>query len=121
MDNRRVLVLGASLKPERYANRAIKLLRHFDYEVEAIGNREGRVDDVEIKKDFNGVSDIHTVTVYLSPRNQEPYYDFIKKLRPERVIFNPGTENDIFEDELKKENIEVVENCTLVMLNYDMF
>jgi len=121
MDNRRVLVLGASLKPERYANKAIKLLRRFNFDVEAIGNRAGRVEDVEIKKDTKDVSDIHTVTIYLSPRNQEPYYDFIKNLSPARVIFNPGTENDVFEDELEKENVEVVENCTLVMLNYDMF
>ncbi len=118
---KRVLVLGASEKPERYSNMAIKLLRRNNYPVEAVGLRKGKVGDVEIKDNLDEVSDIHTVTVYLGPKNQSPYYEFLPSLKPKRVIFNPGTENDDLRNKLIEHGIEVVENCTLVMLNYDLF
>ena len=38
-------------------------------------------------------------------------------MKPERVIFNPGTENDEFIQLLEENGIEAVEACTLVMLS----
>ncbi len=68
------------------------------------------------------LTDIDTVTLYVSPRNQHVYADYIKQLKPRRVIFNPGAENPALENELAELGIEPVEACTLVMLsigNYD--
>jgi hypothetical protein len=60
--------------------------------------------------------DIHTLTLYIGPQRQGPYYDTILGLSPKRVIFNPGTENPELYDLLKKEGIEVEVACTLVLL-----
>jgi predicted CoA-binding protein len=118
---KRTLVVGASEKPYRYSNKAIRLLRRYDHPVVAIGLREGRVEDVEIKKGFPDFEEIHTVTLYVGPPRQPQFYDYILGLRPERIIFNPGTENDEFEELAAKNGIEVVENCTLVMLSSGLF
>ena len=118
---KKTLVMGASLKPERYSNRAVRLLRRFGHPTEAFGLREGTIDDVKIHTRLTPFEDIHTVTLYLGPQNQSGYTDYIKSLKPQRVIFNPGTENPAFADELRQQGTEVVENCTLVMLNYEMF
>ncbi len=117
------LVLGASLKPIRYSNKAIRMLREHDVPVSALGLREGQVEDVDISKNresFLG-KDIHTVTMYLNAYRQEEYYDYIVSLAPKRVIFNPGSENHQLRDLLEAKDIEVVEACTLVMLTLNQF
>ena len=117
MQQKKTLVLGASLKPHRFSYKAvIKLIRN-DIPVVAIGSREGTIGEVKIVKPFPELADIHTITLYLGPKNQSSYIDYILKINPERVIFNPGTENPEFEQLLRSRGIEVVEGCMLVMLS----
>ena len=61
-------------------------------------------------------SGIHTVTLYLGPVLQKEWHERILALKPERIIFNPGTEDPAFQQRAEKMGIEVVEGCTLVML-----
>jgi hypothetical protein len=62
------------------------------------------------------------VTLYIGTQNQPQYSDYIlNRLNPKRIIFNPGTENDDFEQLAENNGIEVVKNCTLMMLNYGIF
>jgi hypothetical protein len=49
--------------------------------------------------------------------NQKEYYNYIISLRPKRIIFNPGTENDELFDLAVQNNIKPVEACTLVLLS----
>lgn len=114
---KKTLVLGASENPERYSNKAILKLRSYGHEVVAVGNRAGRVKDVDIHKGEVNAEDIDTVTLYLGPANQPPYYNYIIGLQPKRIIFNPGTENDELAELAKSKNIEPIEACTLVMLS----
>ncbi len=117
----KVLVLGASLKTDRYSNRAVRLLESCHHEVIAIGNREGEIGEVSVKRNPPISRDIHTVTLYLNPKNQEPYYSYLLDLKPQRVIFNPGTENPELWNQLKNVGIEVEIACTLVLLRIDQF
>lgn len=117
----KVLVLGASSNAERFSNKAIALLKKNGKIVRAIGARDGHAHDVEIHKKADHYGDIDTVSMYLAPKNQHDYYDYIISLEPRRVIFNPGTENEEFAQRLRNSDIEVVEDCTLVMLNSKTF
>ncbi|QKG79489.1 CoA-binding protein [Tenuifilum thalassicum] len=117
----KTLVLGASLKPERYSNLAIRRLRKHGIEVIAIGTRSGMVEDVKIQTEPIRVDDIHTITLYLGPQNQPPYYDYILGLRPKRIIFNPGTENPELVKLARQNGINTVEGCTLVMLSNGIY
>ena len=87
----------------------------------AVGLREGSIGDVQIVKPYPEFTDIHTITLYVGPKNQSLYHDYILKINPQRVIFNPGTENQELEDLLRSKGIEVVENCMLVMLSKGEF
>lgn len=113
---KKTLVLGASENTSRYSNMAIHRLLLHHHPIVAIGKRKGHVSGVEIITDTPAWDDIDTVTLYLNPANQQEYYDYILSLKPKRVIFNPGTENDELEDKLHKAGIETKEACTLVML-----
>lgn len=121
-DSRISVVIGASEKPYRYSHAAVHQLRRHGFEVVAIGRRPGRIDDTEIVTGFPKTGHVHTVTLYIGPRHQPPYYDYIlKELKPRRVIFNPGTENPELFALCRHSGIEPVENCTLMMLNYGVF
>ncbi len=110
------LVLGASVNPLRYSNMAIRRLRQYQHPVHAVGLRTGRVEDVDIVSGQPLFSDVDTVTLYIGPSHQSQIYDYVLKLNPRRVIFNPGTENPAFEERLRCSGTEVLEACTLVML-----
>ena len=53
--------------------------------------------------------------------NLAEYIDYLLGLKPKRIIFNPGTENDSFMERAAARGIEVVEGCTLVMLQTATF
>ena len=118
---KKTLVIGGSQKPERYSNKAILKLLSYGHTVESIGLREANVESVNILVGTPEINDIHTVTMYLGVQRQPEYYDYILSLEPSRIIFNPGTENPEFILKAKNNGIEVVENCTLVMLDYGLF
>ncbi len=111
------LVLGASVKPERYANKAIIMLRDHGYPVKAIARRDGTVRDVNFDTTLVEYESIDTITMYLGEKNQQEYEDYILSLKPNRIIFNPGAENAELYKRAKDHGIEVVNACTLVMLS----
>ena len=116
----KTLVLGASLKPERYSNKAIRMLREHSQETVAHGLRSGIVADVNIQTELPSES-FHTVTLYLNAKRQAEYEDYVISMKPDRVIFNPGTENPDFEQRLKDAGVEPVRACTLVLLSTGQF
>lgn len=118
---KRTLVFGASVKPYRYSYIAIRRLVDAGVETEAFGLREGRVKGVLIRTSLEGISGIHTVTLYMNPGRQKPFYRAILNLKPKRVIFNPGTENPEFYELLREDGIQVEVACTLVMLSMDAY
>ncbi len=110
------VVIGASENPERFSYRAIRRLRQNNIPVAAVGLKEGTIDDVKIQTGFPKIENVDTVTLYVGPKNQPTYYDYIFSLKPERIIFNPGTENPELEEKASNVGIEVLEACTLTML-----
>lgn len=114
--NKKTLVFGASLKPNRYSNYAIQRLVANNYETVAFGIKKGEIEGVEIDTELVAYKQIHTVTLYLAAKNQKAYYEYIVSLNPKRVIFNPGTENPEFYNILQEHNIPFEAACTLVLL-----
>jgi predicted CoA-binding protein len=117
----KTLIIGASDKPERYANKALHLLLSKNHEVEAIARREMTISGVEVHKEKVPFEDIHTITLYISPKFQSEYYDYILQLKPKRVIFNPGTENAELAKILSNNGIKYENACTLVMLHTNQY
>lgn len=119
--NKKTLVFGASLKPNRYSNYAIQRLVANGYEVIAFGLQEGAVSGIKIDTELIQYEGIDTITLYLNPVRQKGYYDFIVSLKPKRVIFNPGAENPELYKILKEKNIDFEAACTLVLLSTNQY
>jgi uncharacterized protein len=117
MEKKKTMVLGASENPARYSNLAIKRLKNNNHPIVAIGRRRGMVAGIRIETEKTPVKDIDTVTLYINPRHQKDYYDYIISLHPKRIIFNPGAENDELAELALKNNIKPQEACTLVLLS----
>ena len=64
---------------------------------------------------------IHTVSIYLKPQNQFQYLNYLIKLTPKRVIFNPGSENEVLMNKLKEKKISCENSCTLVLLSTNQY
>lgn len=119
--NKKTLVLGASLKPDRYSNFVIQKLVNNNIDVVAFGLKSGEVAGIEIQTELLPFEDIHTITLYLNPQRQKEYYSYIVSLHPKRVIFNPGTENPELYTILKENNIPFEVACSLVLLSTNQY
>ncbi len=117
----KTLVIGASENVQRYSNMVIRRLIRHKEEVRAFGLKKGEVEGIEIVNELVNYDDVDTVTLYLNPQNQKAYYDYILSLKPNRVIFNPGTENPEFQTLLKENGIQFEEACTLVLLSTNQY
>ncbi|MCB9252535.1 MAG: CoA-binding protein [Flavobacteriales bacterium] len=118
------IVLGANNNPERYAYKAVDFLQSIDQPVYPVGVRKGEVLGLTISDSLSDPSipkDIHTITLYINPMVQEQWYQKILDKKPKRVIFNPGTENEVFEEMLEKAGIQTEEACTLVMVRTGVY
>ena len=120
-ESKKTLVLGASDNPSRYSYLAINRLRSHGHPVVAIGKKNAMVADVPIEKEKKDWNDVDTVTLYLNPTHQQQYYEYILSLKPKRIIFNPGAENDELADLAIKNGIIPIEACTLVLLSTNQY
>lgn len=118
---KKTLVFGASLNLSRYSNMALHKLVEHGHDVVAFGLKEGIVEGVQIDTTLKPYKVIDTITLYMNPVRQEPFYDYLIALHPQRVIFNPGTENPEFFKRLREANIEFEIACTLVLLSTNQY
>ena len=114
---KKTVILGATPNPERYAYLATSRLKRAGHEVLPVGNKKGEIEGIVIENGTPQYEGVDTVTLYLNPDNQKPYYDYILSLKPKRIIFNPGTENWELVKLAKEQGIETEIACTLVMLS----
>ncbi len=123
MQNYKTVVLGATTNASRYAWKATERLQEANIEVLAIGNKKGYCAGIAIQNGLQKHEHIHTITLYLNPSNQQLYYDFIVACQPQRVIFNPGTENPALYQLLRSElpNCQIEIACTLVLLSLNNY
>ncbi len=117
-----VAILGASLKPERYSNRAQQMLMAAEHSVFPVSPKG---DDILGSPGYSSLSEIDkpidTVTLYLGPDRLRTILDELIALAPKRVIFNPGTEDDSIQKACEEAGIRTVKACTLVLLSTGEF
>ncbi len=119
---RTVAVLGASPKPERYSNQAVRLLASLDYRPFPVNPAFDKIEELTCFPSISEIGEpIHTVTLYLRAARSTPLIDQIMAANPQRIIMNPGAENEELAAAASSAGIEVVEGCTLVMLRTGLF
>jgi predicted CoA-binding protein len=121
-EKRNVAVLGASPKPDRYSNEAVRLLARFDYRPLPVNPAFDEIEGLTCFPNLAAIGEpVHTITIYLRPARSTPLIDQILGAEPQRIIMNPGAENEDLAAAASGAGIEVVEGCTLVMLRTGLF
>ena len=120
---KKTVIIGASPNPQRYSFLATGMLQNKGITTLPLGIREGKIGETNILplQERPKLEDVHTITLYLNPQNQAQYIDYILSLKPKRVIFNPGTENEPFARQLTANGIVAMEACTLVLLQTNQY
>lgn len=120
---KKTVIIGASSHPWRFSYKAAHMLLEYGHVIVPLGIKKGTVAGIAIQdiQQHPAIGDVDTVTLYINPKNQLSWYDYILQLSPNRIIFNPGTENTELAQKARDKNIEVVNNCTLVMLQSNIF
>lgn len=120
--SKKTIVLGASLNESKYSNQAIHLLTQAGHDVTAIGRSTGQIGPIDVQQDLpKAINDLDTITLYLNPTHQSSYYNHILMLKPKRIIFNPGTENDELAHLAQEAGISTENACTLVLLRTQQY
>jgi len=110
------LVFGASMNPERYSNKAMKMLKEYNHSIVAIGGRENEFEGTKILTGHPKLTGIDTITMYMREERQTEHEEYLLSLNPRRIIFNPGAENVSFAAKARERGVETLEACTLVLL-----
>ncbi len=117
-----VAIIGATDRKSAYANMAMHSLLEHGHEVVLVNPLKK---EIEGRKCYASIADfeekIDTVTVYVNPKRFSGYVDDLIKVKPKRIIMNPGTENDADEAKLVESGIQVLRECTLVLLSTGQF
>ncbi len=117
-----VVVMGASPKPDRYANRAMAMLSDFGHQAIPVNPA---FEEIRGERCYASIRDVpgtvDTVTVYLNKARSDAVLGEILEKAPRRIILNPGAENDDLASRARARDIQVVEGCTLVMLQTKEF
>ena len=122
MQNNTIVVLGASNKPHRYANKAIRMLQEYGYHVVPVHPRLENIEGLVVKHKLENIlQPVDTLALYIGSERSQHLVESIINLNPSRVIFNPGTESEVLELELYRNEISFVKDCTLLMLENGRF
>jgi uncharacterized protein len=99
----------------------VKKLTQKGFDVVAIGRMEGDIFGIPVQTGTPPLENIHTVVLYLRPEFQQPYFDYILSLKPQRIIFNSKTENEELRQAARQIGIETLNACSLVMIGMDEY
>jgi predicted CoA-binding protein len=121
-NHQRVAVIGASDNPDRYSYKAIQLLKSHGHTVLPVTPKVVELPGLQVHRELDQVPPpVDTVTVYVNPGLVGEMVPAIVRLKPGRVIFNPGTENPEAARQLEAAGIRTEAACTLVLLTTGQF
>jgi predicted CoA-binding protein len=117
-----VVILGASVNPDRYSHRAQVALIDKGHIPVPVNPRYDQIDGIPCYPELKSLKcHIDTITIYVKPAILKSMTEDIIHARPGRVIFNPGAECREVSSRLEAAGIKVQNACTLVLLNTSQF
>jgi predicted CoA-binding protein len=121
--HQKVVIIGASNKPDRYSYKAFKMLKEYGHTPIPVHPVLTTIDDCSVVASLGSIdaSTVDTITLYVNPEILKNYIDEIIRIKPSRVIMNPGTESDDAEQQFLQNGIKVLRACTLVLLRTGQF
>ena len=121
MIEKKTMILGATPNSSRYAYLAATRLSDSGHTIINIGLKTGEIAGIPIQTPEIIHTGIHTIMMYINPEKQRPLYDYILRTNPQRLIFNPVTENEELSNLANAHGIKTETACTLVLLSLGQY
>lgn len=120
--SKRVVIVGASDRPDRYAHKALLALRDHGHDTVLVHPRLKQIEGQLVHASLGEIQGpVDTVTMYVGAASSAEMGPDLMALNPVRVIFNPGAENPELQGQLARAGILPEEACTLVLLATGQF
>lgn len=119
---RTIAILGASPKADRYSNKVQVDLMATDSVVIPIHPIHETILDTKVLKSLAEITEpIDDLLLYVNPKLSSQQIPDMLKLKPKRIIMNPGAENAAITEAFANSATEVLQACSLVMLRTNQF
>ncbi len=117
----KIVILGASKKRERFSNKAVRAYLKKGYEVFPVNPNYDEIEGIKVYHSLSElpVDKVDIVSVYVNPSIGITMIDEIIRLKPKRVMLNPGSESKEIIDRLRKAKVDVVVGCSILSLGED--
>jgi predicted CoA-binding protein len=117
---RKVAILGASDKSERYSNMLLKRLVDRGYEVFPINPGLKSIDGLKVYANLEALpAGIDVLSIYMQAERSDAIADSIEACGISKVVFNPGAENPRLQKRLADKGVDVQEACSLVLTSLE--
>ncbi len=117
-----VVMLGASDNPDRYSNKAFRILREKNHDVVPVNPSLDTLEGVRVAHSLSEAPrNPNVLTVYVNAIRSTELSSDILALAPRTVIFNPGAENSELDRRLREVGIKTLNACSVVLLTTGRF
>ena len=117
MSEKRIAIIGASNKRERYANKAVRAYRDAGFTVYPVHPQEKEVEGLRVYKSVLDISEqIDEVSLYIPAAAGMQIIEQIAQKGIKKVYFNPGTESDELVAKAKQRGIDPLLTCSILAL-----
>jgi predicted CoA-binding protein len=117
---RKIAVLGASDKEDRYSNLLIRRLKAKGHEVYPVNPALKNILGFPVYKRVEDLPPgLDVLSIYMNESRSGAIADSIVAAGIPKVVFNPGAENPDLERRLEQKGAEPLEACSLVLLGMD--
>ena len=119
MNERKIVILGASNKADRTSYTLLKRLQtKAEFSLIPINPALKDIDGLPVlSKLEEAPKKPDILSIYLNAQRSQELESAILDLQPQKVIFNPGAENPELMAKLKAQGAQVEEACSLILLS----
>ena len=111
-----IVILGFSTNLGRYSNILFQKLRESTIPFYLVNERYQNLRSPKVYGSLAELpNSIHTLSIYVNPEISSSMQSQILLLAPQRVIFNPGSENLSLAKSLESKGIQVLHACSIVL------
>lgn len=110
-----VAVIGASGRPEKYGNRAVRAYLRRGWTVYPVNPNEETIEGLRVYKSVEELPPgIERFTVYVPPAVGLTILEAIKAKQPKELFINPGADSDELIARAEALGLEPIQACSIV-------
>ncbi len=114
VEKKRVIVLGASPKRNRFSNKAVRCYQELGYEVVPVHPAADEVEGLPVVAKLADAPRAQLLLSYVRPELLLPIVSAAADIGVRRIFLNPGADSDELAEKIRALGIEPLRHCAIV-------